>query len=43
MRKKVYMVTLTPIRSVHPSESVTIAVFQREPAGEKEECFINKC
>ncbi len=32
------------IWSVHPSEGVTIAAFQREPpAGQKGECLFNKC
>ncbi len=29
--------------SVHLSESVTITVFQREPAGQKGECLFNEC
>ncbi len=31
------------IRSVHPSESVTITAFRREPAGRKGECLFNEC
>ncbi len=31
------------IRSVHPSENVTIAAFWREPAGRKGECLFNEC
>ncbi len=34
---------MSAIRSVHPSESLTITAFRREPAGQNGECLFNEC